>query len=103
MFPNDCRVLEFSAKTPRLAGGEGRIRTHGTVTRTTVFETTPSQIGIGGSVNSRWLQAPATTFTERVNLSSRLAFFALDPRPSSTILAISPTISISRPLSAGLI
>ena len=38
-------------------------RTHGTVTRTTVFETAPSQMGIGGSVNSRWLQAPATNLS----------------------------------------
>ena len=37
---------------------EGGIRTHGTVTRTTVFETALSQMGIGGRANSRWLQAP---------------------------------------------
>ena len=38
-------------------GGEGGIRTHGTVTRTTVFETVvQAQIGTGGRVNSRWLQ-----------------------------------------------
>ena len=30
-----------------IAGGEGGIRTHGTVTRTTVFETAPSQMRIG--------------------------------------------------------
>jgi hypothetical protein len=34
----------------------GAIRTHGTVTRTTVFETAPAQIEIGGRVNSRWLE-----------------------------------------------
>ena len=33
---------------------KGGIRTHGTVTRTTVFETAPSQMGIGGKVNCRW-------------------------------------------------
>jgi len=43
--------------------------------------------------------APATTFTEQAVLSSRAAFF--DVRlvaPSSTMRAISPTSSISRPL-----
>src|SRR5262249_52345663 len=33
--------------------GEGGIGTYGTVTRTTVFETAPSQTKIGGRINSR--------------------------------------------------
>jgi hypothetical protein len=35
------RALPNSLKNNGLAGGEGGIRTHGTVTRTTVFETVP--------------------------------------------------------------
>jgi hypothetical protein len=46
----------------RVIGGEGGIRTNGTVTHTTAFKTVvQAQIGTGGRVNSRWLQAPATT------------------------------------------
>jgi hypothetical protein len=55
---------------------------------------------MGGRVNSRWLQVPATIFTERVNLSSRLTCFAFGQMPSSSIFAISPTISTSIPCSA---
>jgi hypothetical protein len=47
------------------------------------------------------VEAPATTFTERVIASSRVARFALFPVPSSTIFAISPMISTSSPFSAG--
>jgi hypothetical protein len=53
-------VRERSYINSLIAGGEGGIRTYGTVTRTTVFETAPSHMGIGGRVNSRWLQALAT-------------------------------------------
>ena len=62
------------------------------VTLTTVFETAPYQLGIGGRVSSRWLQAPATTFAERVSFSSRLARcrlkVALLHEPSPRIVSI---------------
>ena len=40
---------------------------------------------------------PATTFTEQAALSSRAAFFRSPPDPSSTIRAMSPTSSTSKP------
>ena len=66
-------------------GGEGGIRTHGTLTRTTVFETVvQAQIGTGGRVNSRWLQAPATSvICTPVPLRSEgndVAFLCIGPR-----------------------
>jgi nitrite reductase (NADH) large subunit len=48
-------------------------------------------------VNER---VPATTFTERAVLSSRMARFACVSMPNSTIFAISPTISTCSPFSA---
>jgi hypothetical protein len=67
---------ETSPATPCAASGlngEGGIRTHGTVTRTTVFETAPSQTEIGGRVNSRWLQVPATNKIKVLALGQDLA------------------------------
>jgi hypothetical protein len=49
------------------------------------------------SCKSRRVRVPATTFTERIIAD---AFFSV---PSSTIFAISPTISTSSPFCAGLI
>ena len=43
-------------RQPTLYGGEGGIRTHGTVTRTTVFETAP--IDHSGTSPQRWSEGP---------------------------------------------
>ena len=43
-------------RQPALYGGEGGIRTHGTVTRTTVFETAP--IDHSGTSPQRWSEGP---------------------------------------------
>jgi hypothetical protein len=41
-----------------LNGGEGGIRTHGTVTRTTILRPLRLRWQLAVGVNSQWLQAP---------------------------------------------
>ena len=66
-----CTVLRNTLTWPRPTGeinkpkigGEGGIRSHGTVTRTTVFEIIiQAQIGTGGKVNSRWFRPLIWTY-----------------------------------------
>ena len=64
------------------------IRTHGTVTRTTVFETvSQAQIGTGGKVDSRWLQARDLNlhldFQERMIAADSLLRLASSPMVAS--------------------